>query len=171
MILGLVTLGLVVLIIIRKIFIIVTIDGFSMAPELFPKDQLIVCRYWPCNLIYRGQIVLVRFPASDKHRIISGTSDAKYIKKVVGLPGDTMTLLTGVTHAAKHRAYMHDISSEKLQHYQTSSFEIPPSHFFVMGNHPLSNDSIGFGPLRLDALEGVVVFSLRRRQADISIFH
>jgi len=40
MILGLVTLGLVVLIIIRKIFIIVTIDGFSMAPELFPKDQL-----------------------------------------------------------------------------------------------------------------------------------
>ena len=81
-----------VIVLIRKCFVIVTIEHESMSPALHDGDRVLVFRYWPVKLLKRGDIILV-WPWMD---LIKFNREPKpfgiipYIKRVVGLPGDTI---------------------------------------------------------------------------------
>lgn len=164
-------LGIIGLVFIKRGLILVTVEGFSMAPELLPKEQLLVCRYWPINLIYRGQFVLVRFPSNREGTGRNQASSRMYVKKVVALPGDTMISLKSKLHTQRSFVNLDEFNNDILEQYRTSFLKIPTHHFFVVGNHPLSNDSLVHGPLPFSAFEGVAILQLRRHRSNVSLIH
>jgi signal peptidase I len=147
-----------VIVLIRKCFVIVTIEHESMSPALHDGDRVLVFRYWPVKLLKRGDIILV-WPWMD---LIKFNREPKpfgiipYIKRVVGLPGDTIvTCLNELDdyHQEKLRL-TYDVKGEK-------TIIVPNNHFFVRGDYPIGGiDSRTFGPVPFKGALGLVVIIL-----------
>lgn len=116
------------------------VEGTSMYPELDDDERIIVNK-----LVYRivdvkrGDVVIFRFPKDTRK---------SFIKRVVGLPGETIELVDGVTYVngeALHEPYVPDT-------YRTEEtlppVKVPIDSYFVMGDHrTTSNDSRSWGPV------------------------
>lgn len=102
----------------RKLFYIVEIDGCSMSPFLLSGDQVLVTRYFPKSLVKRGSVVLFTpwsMALPDQNNI--------YIKRVVGLPNDTLAIYETELIALK------DVLSRDTYNFFASMFE-PHSRIF-----------------------------------------
>jgi signal peptidase I len=84
----------------RLLLCIVTVSGPSMAPTLRSRDRVLVLRRWPTKWLQKGQIVIgdlgqvltafEQMPLEARAKPLSTTSN--FIKRVVGLPGDTVVI-------------------------------------------------------------------------------
>ena len=123
------------------------VDGHSMLPN-FDTDQFIIVSRLSFILgdPQRGDVVVFHYPAQP---------DRDFIKRVIGLPGDTVTILEG-------RVY---INGELLDEPYIENFcrgkscdgewEIGSDQFFVLGdNRGASKDSQDFGPVDRKYLVG-----------------
>ena len=108
--------------------------------------------------VHRGDIVVFVFPEDP-------TKD--FIKRVVGIPGDTIEVKAGVLYLNGQRApdsYTHfevpaDERSERNQRDYASPLTVPPDHYFMMGdNRDRSYDSRFWGPVNRDGIEGHAMF-------------
>lgn len=123
------------------------VDGRSMLPN-FNTDQFIIVS----RLSYilgdpkRGDVVVFHNPADPTH---------DFIKRVIGLPGETVTIQDG-------RVYVNGVRLEEpyIQNFCRGTvcddtWEIGPDEFFVLGdNRGSSRDSHNFGPISRELLVG-----------------
>jgi len=116
------------------------VDGHSMLPN-FTTDQFIIVS----RLSYvlgeprRGDVVVFHYPLQ---------SDRDFIKRVIGLPGETVTIREG-------RVYINGrlIEEPYIQNFCRAKtcdgeWTIGPDQYFVLGdNRGASKDSQDFGPV------------------------
>jgi signal peptidase I len=139
---------------IRATLLVIVVEGTSMSPTFEPGERVLALRYWPRRWLRRGQIAIV---APFLNRPADFEQDL-YIKRIAGLPGDTLVTTLDELEEALRPAFaaFHDADGRR-------AWPIPPGHCFVRGDHPLSAvDSRAWGPLPFAALRGVVIKRLAR---------
>ncbi len=119
------------------------VDGESMHPTFENGDYLIVDELsYHFHEPHRGDVIVFRYPGNPK---------VFYIKRVIGLPGETITITRGVRHHHEGRQLdPHSFRAVRRERgcYITQSTHIGPGQLFVMGdNRPKSSDSRVWGLL------------------------
>jgi len=124
------------------------VEGDSMQPNFHTGQFLIVSRV---NFLVgqpeRGDIVVFHYPRDPQ---------SDFIKRVVGLPGETLSLRGGqvyVNGAALDEPYIREACT--LASCPNSEWAIEDDMYFVMGdNRNESRDSRAFGPVHRSFLVG-----------------
>lgn len=137
---------LVVLVVIPiRVFVVspFIVDGDSMHPTFANLDYLVIDEFlYRFRAPARGEVVVFRFP---------GNPSIFYIKRIIGLPGETVSIERGVVtiigadggKIALDESY---IVNEDATY--TKEVLLLPGEYFVMGdNRPNSSDSRLWGPL------------------------
>lgn len=134
------------MVLLRSLFLFVTVRGQSMAPTLQPQDHVLARRVRLARKIKKGAIVLLDASAAQH----LSPAPAAFIKRIVAVEGETYTdpdtsaLLKSVEKPSPPRA--------------TRCWQIPPGMVFVCGdNLAASTDSRRWGPVPLSAIQGVVI--------------
>lgn len=120
----------IVLFLNRFIFILVTVPTGSMETTIMPGDRLYVNKLFSIKDAKRGDILVFR----------SDELDAKLVKRLIGLPGETVEI------NEKGEVY---IDGEKLEEPYAreargaaQTFKIPDGTYFFLGdNRPISVDA------------------------------
>ena len=145
--------ALVIVVLMRCILLVVTVENRSMAPTLEAGDRVLMIRHWPTRWLRKGQIVLI-----EPGRGAGGPTlfaVMPYIKRIAALGGETLTIsLTEI--AACNYSFNHKINHEQSQQV----WHIPAGHLFVQGDSPQSVDSRTWGPLPLQSVLGVMLMKL-----------
>ena len=148
-------------VLLRTTLMVVRVEHDSMSPALQHGDRVVVWRRWPARFLRKDRIVLVHSesPAIDR---------SLYIKRVVGLPGDTLVASPqGGFRVIRDINKLNDgygLSDSVADDSHTRRvFPIPRGHFFVCGdNQSRSTDSRQWGPLSFQCLRGIVIRKLSR---------
>jgi signal peptidase I len=124
----------------------VKFDGMSMRPAINDGDRILVTTN--VGEIKRGEIIQFRYP-KDPEKV--------YMKRVIGLPGETLEIRSGVTFINGN-----SIAEEYVDViYNQSGSDvakrlIPENHYFVMGdNRDNSSDSRSWGTVEKNLIEGI----------------
>jgi len=129
----------------------VKVEGTSMAPQLHDQDRLFINKFaYNFEKIERDDVVVFYYPRDTQK---------SYIKRVIGLPGDTVRIVDGqvyVNGAAVEEPYVpvryRDVRS-------MDEFKVPAGEYFVMGDHrSISSDSRDFGPVARGLIYGKAAF-------------
>ena len=126
------------------------IPSESMEPTLEKGDRVLVNKLsYDLHDVHRGDIVVFERPKGQPE------SDIKdLIKRVIGLPGDTIEAKDGVVYidgkALEEGYLVHGVTTDSLPRQ-----EVPAGHVFVMGdNRGDSADSRVFGAIDEDTIVG-----------------
>jgi signal peptidase I len=122
------------------------VEGQSMEPNLHTNQRLVVEKVsYRFHGPQRFDVVVIRVPSQG---------DELLIKRVVGLPGETVEIRDG------HVYINGDLLEEPFTTEQTrpgryTRITVPPLHVFVLGdNRNHSNDSRSFGPVPIENIVG-----------------
>ena len=133
-------------------FVLYIVRGNSMVPTLQPGDWMLV-RTGPRIGVRRLDLLIIRAPDGK------GKS---YLKRVVGLPGDNISLNGGiltVNDVWVDEPYLVGLPATTT--LCEKEWTVGPEEYFVMGdNRSQSIDSREFGPIRNDMVVGRVCFRL-----------
>lgn len=129
----------------------VRVEGTSMQPELRDQDRLFIDKFFfHFETIERGDVVVFHYPRDP---------EKSYIKRVIGLPGDTIFIDHGQVWVNDKPL---DESYVPPRYRDTRSMPeilVPPDEYFVMGDHrSISSDSRDFGPVERDLIYGKATF-------------
>jgi signal peptidase I len=130
----------------------VKVEGTSMAPLLSDQERIFINKFvYRFEPIQRGDVVVFWYPLDHTK---------SFIKRVVGLPGETVEIRQGVLYVngkAIPEPYV------PPQYEDNSDFGpkiVPENSFFVLGDHRISsNDSRVFGPVPSQFIYGRAVFA------------
>jgi signal peptidase I len=129
----------------------VQVEGTSMTPGLENHERIFINKFiYRFEPIARGDIVVFWYPL-DRSK--------SYIKRVVGLPKDRVSIREG-------RVYVNDklldepyISPDSLDHQSYPAVYVEPNHYYVLGDHrESSNDSRVWGSVDRRFIYGKAVF-------------
>ncbi|PKO21615.1 MAG: signal peptidase I [Chloroflexi bacterium HGW-Chloroflexi-1] len=122
--------------------------GQSMEPNLYTDQRLVIEKLsYHLHGPQRGDVVVVRDP---------GGGPIPLIKRVVGLPGERVTIANGRVFVDGMRLDEPYLNQDTWGDGQ--SWLAPPLHIFVMGdNRSDSRDSRMFGPVEIDQVLGHAV--------------
>lgn len=116
-----------------------------MRPAISDGDRILVTTN--VSDINRGDIIQFRYP-KDPEKF--------YMKRVVGLPGETIEMVEGVTMingVAFEEVYVDPIHNESRSNISKTT--VPAGHYFVMGdNRDNSSDSRSWGPVNKELIVG-----------------
>lgn len=143
--------------VVLRVFVLGTfsIPSHSMENTLLPGDQILVSKvpHWFQNSINRGDVVVFTLPDS----IRGDKPDEAFIKRVIGLPGDTIGITAfGIT--INNHIIPDPPLSASTQAIDAGrvSVVVPPRHYFVLGdNRGNSWDSRYWGALPESCIVGV----------------
>jgi signal peptidase I len=131
----------------------VKVEGTSMMPALEDQERVFINKYayrFGISKVERGDTVVFWYP---------GDPSKSYIKRVIGLPGDTVELREGrvmVNGVAVEEPYVKPAYRDRSS---MEPFEVPGRTYFVLGDHRnSSNDSRAWGPVPAEAIYGKAVF-------------
>lgn len=141
---------LAVLIVRTYVFELIVVDGSSMSDTLYTGDRLFVTKFdYIIGEPMRGEVVICHYPGSDKN----------YVKRIVGLPGDTVEIAGGVTYLNGEAMDEHFIAHAADREY--GPVTLGADEYFVMGdNRSGSRDSRSVGPLTRSQLVGHVRYRI-----------
>lgn len=148
------------LLLVRRAFAVVTIEGESMAPTLVHGERILIYRWWPHQRLRKGQVVLLQpgYPLSFLPSLQRLPADA-YVKRIVGMGGENIVTSLHELHKA-HQA-------EQKEYYDEQGnrrWSIPEGYVFVCGdNLSGSIDSRIWGPLPQRNVLGVAIMKLQRQ--------
>ncbi len=121
------------------------VQGHSMLPTLTTGDRVLVDK-----LLYQiegprtGEVVVFRSPVKKNQ---------DWIKRVIGVPGDTVKIVAGQVYINGHR-YAEPFVKFNYR-YNYGPVTVTPGHLFVLGdNRPNSYDSRYFGLLSESRVRG-----------------
>ncbi len=114
------------------------VQGTSMLPLLHDGERIIVDKLtYRFEPIRRGDVVVFWYPRDPT---------VSFIKRIVGLPGETIEINRGVLlidGQATREDYITPASRDPASQPPT---RVPPGHYFVLGDHRVSsNDSRNWG--------------------------
>ena len=124
--------------------------GQSMEPNLHSTQRVVVEKvtYRFMHGPRRGDIVVIDLPEQTE----------MLIKRVVGLPGETIEVRNGKVYIDSHP--LDELWAVNPGGGSYGPQTIPPLHVFVMGdNRGASNDSRNFGPVAIKHIVGHAWFS------------
>ncbi len=129
----------------------VRVEGTSMAPELRNQDRLFINKFFfHFEKIQRDEIVVFHYPLDLRK---------SYIKRVIGLPGDTVSILDGKVYIDGKPLYEPYVPLRYRDTRSMPPLVVPPDEYFVMGDHrSVSSDSRSFGPVDRDLIYGKADF-------------
>lgn len=131
----------------------VKVEGTSMMPSLVDSERIFINKFiYRLGLsgVQRGDTVVFLFPQDPRR---------SYIKRVIGLPGDTVEIRVGRVWVNGQQLDEPYVPDDYRDPSDTSALRIPAGHYFVMGDHrSASNDSRTWGPLPAQAIYGKAVF-------------
>ncbi len=163
----------VAILMINFVFRSYQVDGVSMEPTLKNNDKLIIWkvpRTWADITDHpyipkRGDIIV--FTESGLAKF--GQQNTKQlIKRVIGLPGDTVVLRNG-EYTIYNKQHPHGFDPDKTLPYGKNipytsddlTVKLGPDQLFVSGdNRPDSLDSRAFGPINANQIIGQLVFRI-----------
>lgn len=155
------------LIIFTQILIGVKVSGDSMQPTLQTGDYLFVCTLTEPK---HGDIVVVPNPSD------SGASGKYLIKRVIGLPGDTIMAENGVLYCrGPEDTEFHVVEEDFLGEPWIGDIPqetVKPGHIYVLGdNRNNSTDSRRLGQFSIDEMLGVVTqWSVEHKEFLTAVF-
>ena len=137
----------VLVVVLIRTFIItpVRVDGDSMKNTLKNGDILLLYKLGSIN---RLDIIVL-----DEEK-----DNEKIIKRVIGLPGETVAIKKG-------KIYINDkVIDDKYVYGETSDYDkvtLEDDEYFILGdNRLISKDSRYFGPIKENEIKGKIVFRL-----------
>ena len=130
----------------------VKVEGTSMAPLLSDQERIFINKFvYRFEPIDRGDVVVFWYP-----RDLSKS----FIKRVVGLPGDTIEIRAGHVYINGHADSEPYVPANYLDGQSYPPVKVPADCYFVMGDHrDSSNDSRMFGPVPRQYIYGKAVFA------------
>jgi signal peptidase I len=142
---------LIAMLIILFLYRPVKVEGTSMMPNLLDQERLFINQFsYKFQGINRGDTVVFWFP---------GDTTKSYIKRVIGVPGDTVSVSNG-TVVLNGRELQEDyVPAEYRDHISMLPVRIPKDQYFVLGDHrSSSNDSRMWGLVPRSYIYGKAVF-------------
>jgi signal peptidase I len=131
----------------------VKVEGTSMMPSLYDQERLFINQFsykFGLGQIQRGDTVVFYYPRE--------TSES-YIKRVIGLPGDTVSVEDGYVIVNGKKLQENYVPSEYRDDRSYASTVVPPNEYFVLGDHRVSsNDSRAWGFVPRSYIYGKAVF-------------
>lgn len=128
------------------------VKGSSMEPNFHDNEYILTDKIsYRFNQPQRGQVIIFKAPTNP---------DLDYIKRIIGLPGDTVKVTSGyvyVNGVKLNEYYLHDQTSILGNGFlkEGEAIKVPEGDYFVMGdNRPHSSDSREFGPIVKSAIIG-----------------
>jgi signal peptidase I len=125
----------------------VRVDGFSMRPTLDDGEFVLVNRMsYRFGAIERGDIIVFNYPANP---------DQELIKRVIGLPGDQVTVNNG--QVALNGYILSEPYIADAPQYN-GTWSVPDNYLFVLGdNRNNSSDSHAWGMLPIENIVGKAI--------------
>lgn len=127
----------VALLVQKFLFFHVLVPSGSMEPTIHPGDRMLVLREYNPKGLKTGDIIVFK----------SGHQDQLYVKRLIGKPGDKVSMVDG-------QVILNGTPLEEdyitYEDNFTGEFQVPQGHYFFLGdNRPNSDDSrfsVGFVP-------------------------
>jgi signal peptidase I len=125
----------------------VRVDGFSMIPTLEDGEFVLVSKVnYRFGDVERGDIVVFHFPLDPEQELI---------KRVIGLPGDTISVQNGSVSVNGQVLSEPYIAASPVY---SGDWTVPDGHLFVLGdNRNDSSDSHSWGFLPYEKVVGKAV--------------
>jgi signal peptidase I len=122
------------------------VEGQSMEPNLHTDQRLVIEKLsYRFHSPSRFDIVVLR---------VSSQGDELLIKRVIGLPGETVEFRDGSVYIDGQQLDEPYVS-QTTRSGRSGLVVVPPLHVFVMGdNRSHSNDSRSFGPIPVENILG-----------------
>ena len=145
----------VVLAVVLIVFIYqpVKVEGTSMMPGLTDQERIFINKYtykMGAGSIARDDLVVFHYPYDPSQ---------SYIKRIIGLPGDTVEILDGTVLVDGRKLDEPYVPPEYRDHVSIAKEVVPKDHYFVLGDHrSSSNDSRVWGFVERKEIYGKAVF-------------
>ncbi len=129
----------------------VKVEGTSMQPHLSDQERIFVNKFvYHFSEIGRGDVVVFWYPKEPKK---------SFIKRVVGLPGETVEVRSGFVYINGLMLNEMYIRPENFDHNSYGPWKVPGDSYFVMGDHRnSSNDSRHWGAVPAENIFGKAIF-------------
>jgi signal peptidase I len=131
----------------------VKVEGTSMMPSLTDQERIFINKFtyrFGIGDIERGDMVVFWFPM-DRSK--------SYIKRVIGLPGDTVEIEDGKVLVNGKPLEEDYVPDEYRDHTVYPPRQVPSGQYFVLGDHrSSSNDSRAWGMVERKFIYGKAVF-------------
>jgi signal peptidase I len=129
----------------------VKVEGNSMMPELADQERIFINKFiYRFEDIHRGDVVVFWYPLDPAK---------SYIKRVIGLPGETVQVVNGEVFVNSRRLFEPYVPPEFRDRQTLGPVRVPAGEFFVLGDHRTSsNDSRVWGTVERRLIYGKAVF-------------
>ena len=120
-----------------------------MMPTLTDQERIFINKFtyhFGLGSIERGDMVVFWYPLAE---------DKSYIKRVIGLPGDTVYIDAGQVYVNGRPLTESYVPEDYRDRVSWEKHRIPPGEYFVLGDHrSSSSDSRTWGFVTRDAIYG-----------------
>ena len=131
----------------------VKVEGTSMMPGLLDQERLFINQFsyrFGIGDIKRGDTVVFWYPED---------TTKSYIKRVIGLPGDIVSVQNGTVYVNGKKLEEDYVPPEYRDDRPYAPTPVPPNQYFVLGDHRISsNDSRAWGFVPRNYIYGKAVF-------------
>ncbi|MEO5923716.1 MAG: signal peptidase I [Bryobacteraceae bacterium] len=145
---------LIALIVILFLYQPVRVEGTSMMPSLVDQERIFINKFsyrFGITPVTRGDTVVFWFP---------GDTSKSYIKRVIGVPGDTVEISRGQVYRNGEELNEPYVPQEYRDRVSMDRMTVPEGEYFVLGDHrSSSNDSRTWGTVARSYIYGKAVFS------------
>jgi signal peptidase I len=144
---------LIAIVVILFLYQPVKVEGTSMMPSLQNDERIFINKFvyrFGISDIGRGDTVVFLYP---------GDPSKSYIKRVIGVPGDTVEIQDGTVVVNGQPLSEPYVAEDYRDRIPYARKVVPPDQYFVLGDHrSSSNDSRSWGMVPRQYIYGKAVF-------------